>query len=199
LSSGFTLPDTAKMTPDTSLANNLLIAMPTLADPNFSRTVTLLCEHTDEGAMGIMINRPTNLVLRDILAQLKIDVGDSPLARAPVYFGGPVQNSRGFVLHEPIGKWEATLSVTDTLGVSTSRDILEAIAHGTGPERYLVALGYAGWGAGQLEREMGENSWLNALATRDILFTLPVDQRWRAAAQLTGADLTHLSSEAGHA
>jgi putative transcriptional regulator len=187
------------MKPATSLANNLLIAMPSLADPNFSRTVTLLCEHSDEGAMGIMINRPTNLVLRDILVQLNIDAGTSPHADTTVYFGGPVQNSRGFVLHEPIGKWEATLAVTDTLGVSTSRDILEAIARNEGPDRYFLALGYAGWGAGQLEREMSENSWLNAPAALDILFTLPIEQRWRAAAQLTGVDLNHLSSETGHA
>ena len=169
------------MKSEISLANNLLIAMPTLADPNFSRTVTLLCEHSSEGAMGIMINRPTNLVLRDILIQLNIDAGDSPHAQTPVYFGGPVQNSRGFVLHEPIGNWESTLAVTDTLGVSTSRDILEAIARNEGPGSYLVALGYAGWGAGQLERELSENSWLNAPAEHEILFNLPVDKRWRAA------------------
>jgi putative transcriptional regulator len=187
------------MKPDTSLANNLLIAMPTLADPNFSRTVTLLCEHSDEGAMGIMINRPTNLVLRDILNQLNIDTSHSNCGDTPVYFGGPVQNSRGFVLHEPVGNWEATLAVTDTLGVSTSRDILEALARGEGPQHYLIALGYAGWGAGQLERELVENSWLNAPAKRDILFTLSPDQRWKAAAELTGVDLTRLSSEAGHA
>lgn len=187
------------MKPETSLANNLLIAMPALADPNFARTVTLLCEHSDDGAMGIMINRPTNLALRDVLVQLNIDAGSSPHADAPVYFGGPVQISRGFVLHEPIGNWEATLTVTDTLGVSTSRDILEAIARNEGPDRYLVALGYAGWGAGQLERELSENAWLNVPAAREILFSLPVDERWRAAALLTGVDPTHLSSEAGHA
>ncbi|HKQ31405.1 MAG TPA: YqgE/AlgH family protein [Burkholderiales bacterium] len=187
------------MKSDISLANNLLIAMPTLADPNFSRTVTLLCEHSNEGAMGIMINRPTNLVLRDILVQLDIDASSSPHAETPVYFGGPVQNSRGFVLHEPIGNWEATLVVTDAFGVSTSRDILEAIVRNEGPDRFLVALGYAGWGAGQLERELSENSWLNVPAEREIVFSLPVDRRWRAAAQLTGVDLTHLSSETGHA
>lgn len=187
------------MKTDTSLTNNLLIAMPSLADPNFSRTVTLLCEHSPEGAMGIMINRVTNLVLGDVLAQLNIDTTHSTCADEPVYFGGPVQNSRGFVLHEPIGNWEATLAVTDTLGVSTSRDILEALARNEGPDRYLVALGYAGWGAGQLERELVQNSWLNVQAAREILFTLAPDQRWKAAAELTGIDLTHLSNEAGHA
>ena len=182
-----------------SLTNNLLIAMPTLADPNFARTVTWICEHSSEGAMGIVINRPTNLVLRDILDQLEIDAAESIHAEVPVYFGGPVQNSRGFVLHEPIGKWEATLAVTDTLGVSTSRDILEALARNQGPDRYLITLGYAGWGAGQLEREISENSWLNAPTSADILFTLPPEQRWKAAARLTGVDLSNLSAEAGHA
>lgn len=187
------------MRPESSLANNLLIAMPTLADPNFARTVTLICEHSNEGAMGIVVNRPTNLALRDILDQLEIDAARSMHADVPVYYGGPVRNTRGFVLHEPIGQWEATLAVTDTLGVSTSRDILEALARNEGPDRYLVTLGYAGWGAGQLEREISENSWLNAPADRDILFTLPPDQRWKAAALLTGVDLTTLSSESGHA
>jgi len=182
-----------------SLTNNLLIAMPTLADPNFARTVTWICEHSSEGAMGIVVNRPTNLVLRDILDQLEIDAAHSIHADVPVYFGGPVQNSRGFVLHEPIGKWEATLAVTDTLGVSTSRDILEALARNEGPDRYLITLGYAGWGAGQLEREISENSWLNAPASAEILFTLPPEQRWKAAARLTGVDLSNLSAEAGHA
>ncbi len=187
------------MKPDTSLANNLLIAMPTLADPNFARTVTLICEHSNEGAMGLVINRPTHLKLREILQQLNIDAEHSVHADAPVYFGGPVQNSRGFVLHEPLGSWEATLAVTDTLGVSTSRDILEAVARNEGPDRYLVTLGYAGWGAGQLERELSDNSWLNAPSAAEILFTLPPEQRWKAAARLAGVDLALLSGEAGHA
>jgi putative transcriptional regulator len=110
-----------------------------------------------------------------------------------------VQNNRGFVLHEPMGQWEATLPVADTLGVSTSRDILEAIAHDRGPDNFLVALGYAGWAAGQLERELAENSWLSAPANRDILFRLPVEARWKAAAELMGVDLNTLSGEAGHA
>jgi putative transcriptional regulator len=187
------------MKPAGTFTNNLLIAMPTLADPNFARTVTLICEHSSEGAMGIVINRQTNLALRDILDQLDIDAEHTIHADVPVYYGGPVQNSRGFVLHEPIGQWEATLAVTDTLGVSTSRDILEALARNEGPDRYIITLGYAGWGAGQLEREFSENSWLNAPAARDILFALPPDQRWKAAARLAGVDLTFLSSETGHA
>jgi len=182
-----------------SLANHFLIAMPSLADPNFARSVTLICEHSEEGAMGIVINRLTDLHLRDIFEQLDIKADKPATAESAVYLGGPVQNNRGFVLHEPIGNWESTLSVTDTLGVSTSRDILEAIAHSRGPERFLVALGYAGWGAGQLEREITENSWLSAPASRDILFELQVEHRWKAAAQLMGIDLITLSGEAGHA
>lgn len=187
------------MMPANLLTNNLLIAMPSLADPNFARTVTLICEHSAEGAMGIVINRPTNIALRDVLDQLDIDASRAIHADMPVYYGGPVQNGRGFVLHEPIGTWETTLSVTETVGLSTSRDILEAIARNEGPDRYLVTLGYAGWGAGQIERELSENSWLNTQSSRDILFTLPPEQRWKAAARLAGVDLTFLSSEAGHA
>jgi putative transcriptional regulator len=181
------------------LTNQFLIAMPTLADANFSRTVTLICEHSTEGAMGIVINRATDLKLREILEQLEIMDADETVAELPVFLGGPVQNNRGFVIHEPLGNWESTLPVTETLGVSTSRDILAAIAAHKGPDRYIVALGYAGWGAGQLEREMVDNSWLSGPASREILFELPILQRWNAAAQLVGVDLSILSSEAGHA
>lgn len=181
------------------LTNHFLIAMPALADSNFYRTVTFVCEHSTEGAMGIVINRTTELRLGDILVQLDIAAADKSLAERPVYLGGPVQNNRGFVIHEPLGDWESTLPVSDTVGVSTSRDILAAIAAHRGPDRYLIALGYAGWGAGQLEREMVENSWLSSPANREILFELPLDQRWTAAAGLVGVDLTTLSSEAGHA
>jgi putative transcriptional regulator len=187
------------MKADSFLSQNLLIAMPALADPNFARTVTLICEHSSEGAMGLVINRPTNLTLRSVLDQLEIEGGDSANMDTPLYLGGPVQNNRGFVLHEPIGNWEATLAVSDTLGVSTSRDILEAILQDRGPDRYLITIGYAGWGAGQLEHEFVENAWLNAPADREILFSLPAENRWKAAALLAGVDLSLLSPEAGHA
>lgn len=182
-----------------ALTNHFLIAMPTLADRNFYRTVTFVCEHSSDGAMGIVINRVTDLKLGDILEQLEISNADRSLSAQPVFLGGPVQNNRGFVIHEPLGDWESTLPVTDTIGVSTSRDILAAIAENRGPDRYLVALGYAGWGAGQLERELVENSWLSGPANRAILFELPLEQRWSAAAGLVGVDLATLSSEAGHA
>lgn len=181
------------------LTNHFLIAMPTLEDRNFYRTVTFVCEHSAEGAMGIVINRTTDLRLGDVLEQLDITTDDPALAQQPVYVGGPVQANRGFVLHEPLGHWESTLPVTDTLGVSTSRDILAAIAEHRGPDRWLVALGYAGWGAGQLERELAENSWLSSPANREILFELPLESRWNAAAGLVGVDLATLSPQAGHA
>jgi putative transcriptional regulator len=183
----------------TRLANHFLIAMPALADPNFHRTVTLICEHSSEGAMGIVINRTTDLALGEILQQMGIDPERASMRSMPVHLGGPVQTNRGFVLHEPLGSWESTLPITESLGVSTSRDILAAIAENKGPQRCLVALGYAGWGAGQLEREIAENSWLNGPADQQILFDTPVEHRWQKAAQLAGVDLSLLSTEAGHA
>jgi putative transcriptional regulator len=183
----------------TRLANHFLIAMPALADPNFYRTVTLICEHSTEGAMGIIINRTTDLALGDILKQMGIDPKHTDKREMPVYLGGPVQTNRGFVLHEPLGNWESTLPITDNLGVSTSRDILTAIAENRGPHKCLVALGYAGWGAGQLEREIAENSWLNGPADGDIIFELPIEHRWHKAAQLAGVNLSLLSTETGHA
>ena len=182
-----------------SLTNHFLIAMPNLADENFARSVTLICEHSEEGCMGIVINRLTDLHLCDIFNQLGITPDKASHANDVVYLGGPVQSNRGFVLHEPLGEWESTLSVTDRFGVSTSRDILEAIAENRGPEKFIVALGYAGWGVGQLEREITENSWLSGPANQDIIFNLPLEQRWKAAAQLVGVDLATISSEAGHA
>lgn len=182
-----------------SLSNHFLIAMPSLADPNFSRTVTLLCEHNEHGAMGLTINRLLDLSLGDILDQLNIQVDDPATAQTPVYQGGPVQEERGFVLHRPAGQWESTLAITDNLGVSASRDILKALARGDGPEEWLVALGYAGWGPGQLERELSDNAWLSGPADADIIFHTPVEKRWHAAAELLGVDLSTLSGETGHA
>jgi putative transcriptional regulator len=182
-----------------SLANHFLIAMPNLRDPNFARSVTLICEHSSEGAMGIVINRSTDLRLADVLEQMDINGGTSQHRDTPVYLGGPVQNNRGFVLHEPLGKWESTLAVTQSLGVSTSRDILVALAENRGPQRCLLALGYAGWSAGQLEREIGENTWLSGPADHQILFDTPAEARWGAAAKHLGVNLAALSGEAGHA
>lgn len=182
-----------------SLANQFLIAMPGLGDPHFFRTVTFICEHGPEGAMGIIINRPIDLTLGDVFAQLEIAEASQVTARRPVHLGGPIQNNRGFVLHEPLGSWESTLAVTESLGVSTSRDILVAIANDAGPKHCLLALGYAGWGPGQLEQEMADNAWLSGPATSEILFETPAEGRWAAAAHLVGVDVTRLCGDAGHA
>jgi putative transcriptional regulator len=183
----------------TSLTNHFLIAMPALRDPNFSRTVTYICEHTDQGAMGIVINRPMELRLGEVLTQLDIDSDDPQVLGAAVYLGGPVQTDRGFVLHSATDHFESTLTITPNISVTTSRDVLEAIAAGRGPHQNLVALGYAGWAGGQLEDELSANSWLSGPANNDIIFNLPNEARWLAAAQLLGVDLNLLSGEAGHA
>jgi putative transcriptional regulator len=181
------------------LTNHFLIAMPTLADPNFFHTVTYICEHNGEGAMGIVFNRPLGITLGEVLEHMNITTDDDEVMRRPVFLGGPVQRERGFVIHQPVGRWESSLAVTHELGVTTSRDVLAAIAQGDGPSRALVALGYAGWGAGQLEQEMADNAWLSGPADLSIMFETPVDERWRAAAALLGVDLNLLSGEAGHA
>jgi len=183
----------------TSMANQFLIAMPNLRDPNFARTVTLICEHSGEGAMGIVINRVTDLTLADVLGQMNIEASQSRHLALPVHIGGPVQNNRGFVVHEPVGDWESTLAIDESLGVSTSRDILVAMAENRGPERCLLALGYAGWSPGQLEREMADNAWLSGPADHQILFELPPEERWSAAVTRLGVDPAALSGDAGHA
>ncbi|QVL47809.1 MAG: YqgE/AlgH family protein [Thiocapsa sp.] len=183
----------------TSLTNHFLIAMPGLQDPNFSRTVTYVCEHTDQGAMGIVINRPLDVRLGELLDQLEIVALRPSAEQIPVYQGGPVQTDRGFVLHTSGPTYDSTLSITSDISVTTSRDVLEAIASGEGPEQTLVALGYAGWGSGQLEQEMSANAWLSGPASQEIIFRMDPSARWLAAAQLLGVDLNLLSGEAGHA
>jgi putative transcriptional regulator len=183
----------------TTLTNHFLIAMPGLQDPNFSRTVTYVCEHTEQGAMGIVINRPTDICLGEMLNQLNIKSNDRRVLDALVYLGGPVQPERGFVLHSAGEGFDSTLSITPQISVTTSRDVLEAIAEGKGPKRRLIALGYAGWGGGQLEQEMSANAWLSGPADEEIMFSLPANARWQAAAHLLGVDLNLLSGEAGHA
>lgn len=182
-----------------NFTNQFLIAMPTLADPNFFQSVTLICDHTEDGALGIVVNHPTELALGALFDQMDLDSDDAHTRETPIFSGGPVQVERGFVLHEPLGNWNTTLAVTDDLGLTTSRDILEAMAAGEGPEHVLVALGYAGWGAGQLEREMADNAWLSCDADTRLVFELPPEQRWRAAAELLGIDLDLLAGDAGHA
>jgi putative transcriptional regulator len=187
------------MSESTNLQNHFLIAMPALADPHFSHTVTYICEHNEEGAMGIVINRPLDVSLAEVLRQMEIEPSKALDTTVMVNEGGPVQPSHGFVIHTPVGAWESSLQINDDIALSTSSDILTAIGHNEGPSRYLIALGYAGWGAGQLEEEMAENAWLSGPADQDILFKLPLEQRWEAAAQLLGVDLNLLSSDIGHA
>ena len=181
------------------LTNQFLIAMPGLEDPNFFHSVTYICEHNDEGALGLVINRPLDMQLGEIFERIKIDSAVPDARRIPVHLGGPVQQDRGFILHEPLGNWEATLKVTDRIGITSSMDILDAIARDEGPGHKLVALGYAGWGAGQLEQEMAANAWLSGPANAEILFDTPDDARWKAAAALLGIDLDLLTGDAGHA
>ncbi len=183
------------------LTNQFLIAMPALADPNFFHSVTYICEHTSEGAMGIVINKPLELRLDEILHHMKIPVTGRRPTELPVFLGGPVQPERGFIVHERERdrEWENTITITDELAVTTSRDILEDIASDNGPRKLIVALGYAGWGPGQLEREMSENAWLSCPSDRHVLFDTPSEQRWEAAAALLGVDLNLLSNDVGHA
>lgn len=183
----------------TCLKNHLLIAMPSLADPNFSRTVTFICEHSEAGAMGIVINRPTDIKVDEVFEQMSIEAARPEAGAAAVFLGGPVEEQRGFVLHTGHHEWDSSLPVNDEVSVTTSRDILEAMARGEGPAHTLIALGYAGWGAGQLEQEMLDNAWLTGPADSHILFDLPAEQRWEAAARLLGVDMNTLSSESGHA
>jgi len=185
--------------PPDSLRNQFLIAMPGLQDPNFARTVTLICEHNEDGAMGIIINRILDLPISNVLVQLEVSEYRSELDEHLVHLGGPVQESSGFVIHQPLGDWEADLQIDDDLGISASREILHAIAKGEGPQQWLLALGYAGWGPGQLEQEIGQNSWLNGPVNRDILFHVPIEERWHAAAEHLGVNLTQISGDAGHA
>jgi len=183
-----------------SLANHFLIAVPAMSDPNFSRGVTLLCQHGDDGAMGLIINRLSSFRLGDILSQMDIHTDNAELVSAPVLAGGPVQPERGFVLHSPDAEnWDSSFRVSDQLCLTTSRDILIAMAAGQGPLRAVVALGYAGWTAGQLESELQEDAWLAVQADTGILFDTELDQRWTAAARLIGLDLNLLTPYSGHA
>jgi len=182
-----------------SLSNQLLIAMPGMADPNFSTTVTLICEHNSDGALGIIINRPMVMKLGGLFEQLHLKGNDDALANRPVLVGGPVACERGFVLHSPCEGYESSLPVGNDIMVTTSRDVLADIARGAGPEKYLVALGYAGWGGGQLEGELLANAWLSVAADTDIVFDLPLPNRFNEALGRLGIKVDRLHSEAGHA
>ncbi len=182
-----------------SLTNHLLIAMPSLTDPNFAQTVALICEHTDRGALGIVLNKPLPMRLSDVFEQMRITAASEDIAAQPVLRGGPVNTDRGFVLHRPGGQWDHTHKVSETIQVTTSRDVLAAMARGEGPQDAFIALGYAGWDSGQLEREIRENAWMSVPVDARVVFELPFAERWSGAWRLLGINVGQLSLTAGHA
>lgn len=181
------------------LTGHFLIAMPSLNDGFFNQAVTYICEHDENGCFGIIINQETGVTLKEIISEMKIEASDNYNTEKTVFIGGPVEQGRGFILHRPVGQWKSSLVVNDKVALTTSRDILQALANNEGPEDCIVALGYAGWAAGQLEDEMADNTWLNCPADEQIIFNTPTEERWKAAAKLIGIDLSLLSNDAGHA
>ncbi|WP_374354735.1 YqgE/AlgH family protein [Chitinimonas sp.] len=181
------------------LSRQFLIAMPSMADPIFARALVFVCDHNDQGAMGVIVNRPLGMDMKTLFQQVDIELKRTELAEQDIYFGGPVQTDRGFVLHQPLGNWQSTMAVEDDLGLTTSKDVLAAVGDGGGPDRLFVSLGYAGWEAGQLEGEMAQNAWLNVDADIELIFSLPAEQRYEAALGLLGIDMAMLSDTAGHA
>jgi len=190
-------------TSDLNLVNHFLIAMPSMQDPMFGGSVIYLCEHNERGALGVIINKPTDMTIGTLLDRIDIKISITPDLRQDtkklVMFGGPVQDDRGFVLHTPIAHFTSSLKINDNIAFTTSRDVLEAVAQGRGPKNILVSVGYAGWGAGQLEEEIIKNGWLTVPADPQILFELPIEQRLAASMKLLGFDPTMLSGQAGHA
>ncbi|MDQ6683653.1 MAG: YqgE/AlgH family protein [Pseudomonadota bacterium] len=192
--------------PTINLTNQFLIAMPGMGDGAFAGAVVYMCEHTDKGALGLVINKPIDITLKNLFEKVELSLDREEFARLPVYFGGPVQTERGFVLHEPIegseddeAPYNSSLQIEGGLAMTTSKDVLEAIAAGAGPKKVLVTLGYAGWRAGQLEEEMGRNGWINVEAEPGIIFDTPVGERYGKALSLLGIDAGMLSADAGHA
>ena len=184
------------------LTNQFLIAMPGMADETFAGSVVYLCEHTEKGALGLVINKPIDIKLKNLFEKVDLSLDREELAEQPVYFGGPVQTERGFVLHEKLGDdagYNSTLSIPGGLAMTTSKDVLEALADGAGPRKVLVTLGYSGWQAGQLEDELGRNGWLTVDADPAVIFDTPIEQRYQRALSLLGFDPRMLSQEAGHA
>ena len=192
-----------------NLTGHFLIAMPALTDPYFSKSVTFICTHNQDGAMGIVINRPTDITYGTLFEKINIELQNSAVAHKPVLYGGPVQPERGFVLHpitdnRPAGDWDSTITITENTALTTSKDILEAVALGTGPEKMLLTLGYAGWTPGQLEQEIAQNAWLSVQAKdasvlHKILYETHNDEKLNATMALLGIDPAMLSDVAGHA
>ncbi|WP_016955706.1 YqgE/AlgH family protein [Catenovulum agarivorans] len=183
-----------------NLQNQILIAMPSLEDGYFERTVTYICEHNENGAMGIVINQPLEMKVTDLLAQIKVPLKDKLiLPEIPVYAGGPVSPERGFVLHRPQQKWQSSMQLTPDIMVTTSRDLLESIGTKDEPEDYLICLGYAGWEKGQLEQELLDNAWLTIPADADLIYTTPIHLRWQQASEVLGIATWQISNQIGHA
>jgi putative transcriptional regulator len=185
------------------LTNQFLIAMPGMADDTFAGAVVYLCEHTEKGALGLVINKPIDIKLKNLFEKVDLTLDREDLAEQPVYFGGPVQTERGFVLHEPLGDdgghYNSSLRIPGGLEMTTSKDVLEALSHGAGPRKVLVTLGYSGWSAGQLEDEISRNGWITVNAEPSIIFDTPVQDRYERALSLLGIDPGMLTGEAGHA
>jgi putative transcriptional regulator len=182
-----------------NLTHHFLIAMPAMEDPDFARSLVYVAEHNDEGALGVVINRPIDLTVEGLFERVDIPLESRELGESPVYFGGPVQTDRGFVLHRPIGTWQSSLKVNGDIALTSSKDILEAVGSVGHPSEVLITLGYSGWGAGQLEEELAQNAWLTVPAEAQIIFGLPPEERLTAAMHLLGVDFTNLSDVAGHA
>lgn len=181
------------------LIGHFLIAMPSLNDGFFNHAVTYICEHDESGSFGIIINQQTSITLKQVAKEMNIDTDDGDNQDQPVFIGGPVDQGRGFILHRPTGSWHSSLKVNENVALTTSKDILQAIIKNKGPEDSIIALGYAGWAAGQLDNEIANNTWLSCPADEQIIFNSPIEERWQAAARLIGVDLSLLSNDAGHA
>ncbi|HHJ34302.1 MAG TPA: YqgE/AlgH family protein [Gammaproteobacteria bacterium] len=187
------------METENNLTGHFLIAMPSLKDGVFNQAVTYICEHDESGSFGIIINQQTGITLKQIASEMKIETGNDYDEDQLVYLGGPVDQGRGFILHRPAGGWKSSLNVNDNIALTTSQDILKALVHNEGPKDCIIALGYAGWAAGQLDDEIAGNTWLSCPADEEVIFKTPVEERWKAAANLIGIDLSLLSNDAGHA
>lgn len=192
----------------TNLTNHFLIAMPGLQDEMFSRSVVYVCEHSERGTLGLVINKPADMLLKRLFEKVELPLHRQDLSHAPVFQGGPLQTERGFVLHEPFfvgvdkpseAVYASTMTIPGGLEMTTSKDVLEALSSGGGPRKVLVSLGYAAWGEGQLESELSDNSWLTVAADNTIIFDTPVAQRYDQALQLLGLQAWMLSPDAGHA
>jgi putative transcriptional regulator len=181
-----------------NLTNQLLVAMPWFSDTNFAHSVTLICEHSDRGALGIGLNKPLPMKLGEVMSQMRLTPLDG-IGERTVLRGGPLHQDRGFVLHRPGGEWDSSHRISEQIQVTTSRDVLAAMARGEGPQDAFVALGYAGWDAGQLEQEIKDNAWLTLPVNDDLLFKLPFEERWQAAWRLLGVDVNQVSLVPGHA